>query len=258
MKTEARKNKIIELLKRDGSVRVGTLSKLLGVSEVTVRNYLADLEEKGLLSRVCGGAVFSYKPYYSMNFNQRLNTNRTQKEQIAKCAAALVEPDDTIMLNAGTTTLLLFRSLPSDYRLNILTNSISIALESLSNPNFNVKLVGGAVNAKYQFTYGDEAIDMLRGYHATKVFLSVDGIDFEHGFSTYHEEGTRADRAMIEQSETVIIVGDSTKCSRRAFASVAPLSKADIIVTDYHPTALELKQAKQNGISFVYPKEGAQ
>lgn len=254
MKTESRKNKIIELLKRDGSVRVTTLSKTLGVSEVTVRNYLADLEEKGLLSRVCGGAVFSYKPYYSMNFNQRLNTNRAQKEHIAKFAASLVEPDDTIMLNAGTTTLLLFRNLPSEYRLNILTNSISIALESLSNPNFNVKLVGGGVNAKYQFTFGDEAIDMLRSYHATKAFLSVDGIDFEHGFSTYHEEGTRAERAMIAQSESVVIVADSTKIHRRAFAHVCELSKADFIVTDYAPTKEEQAVASQNGFSFLHPE----
>ena len=190
-----------------------------------------------------------------MNFNQRLNTNRDQKERIAKYAASLVQPDDTIMLNAGTTTLLLFRSLPSEYRLNILTNSISIALESLSNPNFNVKLVGGSVNAKYQFTYGDEAIDMLKNYHATKAFLSMDGIDFEHGFSTYHEEGTRAERAMITQSETVVIVGDSTKFHRCAFSHVAELSQADIIVTDYKPTAKDVTVAAQNGISFVHPEK---
>ena len=254
MTSEQRKQKILELLKEKDSVRVANLSRLFGVSEVTVRSYLEDMEKKGLLSRVHGGAVSSYKPYYSMNLNQRLETNQKAKVAIAERVVELIRPNDTVMLNAGTTTLLLFRSLPSEYRLNILTNSISIALESLSNPNFNVKLVGGAVNAKYQFTYGDEAIDMLKNYHASKVFLSVDGIDFEHGFSTYHEEGTRAERAMIEQSETVVIVGDSTKLHRRAFAAVAPLSKANVIVTDYRPTASEIKQAKQNGFSFVHPK----
>ena len=149
-----RKNIILELLKKNGSVRVTELSDLLDISEVTVRNYLADMEKKGLLSRVHGGAISSYNPYYSMNMSQRLETNQQEKKKIAERVAQMVEENDTIMLNSGTTTLLVFRSLPANYNLNIVTNSIAIALEAADNPNFNVILVGGSVNTKYQFTYG--------------------------------------------------------------------------------------------------------
>ena len=90
MTAEQRKQKISELLKENDSVKVTELSRLFGVSEVTVRAYLEDMEKKGLLSRVHGGAVSSYKPYCSMNFNQRLETNQTEKESIASKISCLL------------------------------------------------------------------------------------------------------------------------------------------------------------------------
>ena len=110
MTTEQRKKKISELLKENDSVRVSELSRILDVSEVTVRSYLEDMEKKGLLSRVHGGAVSSYKPYYSMNLNQRLEANQTEKVEIAEKISSLIRDNDTVMLNAGTTTLLAFSS----------------------------------------------------------------------------------------------------------------------------------------------------
>ena len=77
MDAETRKQKILDIIKADGSVKVTELSKMFAISEVTVRNDLADMENKGLLSRVHGGAISSYKPYYSMNMAQRLETNQS-------------------------------------------------------------------------------------------------------------------------------------------------------------------------------------
>ena len=184
MTAEQRKQRILELLKENDTVRVASLSRLFGVSEVTVRSYLEDMEKKGLLSRIHGGAVSSYKPYYSMNLNQRLEANQKAKVEIASRIADLIRPNDTVMLNAGTTTLLVFRRFPANYNLNIVTNSISIALEASGNPNYNVILTGGAVNTKYQFTHGTDAVAQLKEYHADKLILSVDGISAAQGFTT--------------------------------------------------------------------------
>ena len=162
MPQSERKKQILDLLKRNGGVKVTELSQLFDISEVTVRNYLADMEKKGLLSRVHGGAISSYKPYYSMNMGQRLETNQQEKKKIAEKVAQMVDNNDTVMLNSGTTTLLVFRSLSANYNLNIVTNSIAIALEAADNPNFNVILVGGSVNTKYQFTYGTDAVQQLK------------------------------------------------------------------------------------------------
>lgn len=234
MTSEQRKQKISELLKENDSVRVTELSRLFGVSEVTVRSYLEDMEKKGLLTRVHGGAVSSYKPYYSMNLNQRLETNQLEKVRIAERISELIEPNDTIMLNAGTTTLLAFRKFPVDYNLNIVTNSISIALEAAGNPNYNVILAGGAVNTKYQFTYGNDAVNLLSKYHADKLILSVDGINTAQGFTTYYNKEAAVDVAMINQSDKRIIAADRSKFGNTAFAKISEIDVADIVVTNDH------------------------
>ena len=251
MTAEQRKQKILDLLKEKDSVRVTSLSKLFGVSEVTVRSYLEDLEKKGLLSRVHGGAVSSYKPYYSMNLNQRLETNQRAKVDIAEKVATLIQPNDTVMLNAGTTTLLVFRKFPADYNLSIVTNSISIALEAAGNPNYSVILVGGSVNTKYQFTYGNDAVRQLKKYHADKLILSVDGISAEQGFSTYYNQEATVDIAMIEQSDCCIIAADHSKFGHSAFAKISDLSVADYIVTGGQISSELAEILEEKGVTVI-------
>ena len=247
MIADDRRNKILELINKEGSVRVATLSELFSTSEVTIRTDLADMEHKGLLTRVHGGAVSSYKSYYSMSLTQRMFTNQNQKEIIAKKIAEMIDDNDTIMLNAGTTTLLVFRAIPQNLNLNIVTNSVSIALEGTSNPNFNVILLGGQVNSKYQFTYGDDAIRQLKSYRADKLILSVDGIDAEYGFSTYYDKESEIDRTMLEQSGMIIIAADNSKFNRCAFTKISDLSVADYIVTDAGvPDKLKTKLSKNS------------
>ncbi len=251
MTAEQRKQKISELLQENDSVKVTELSRIFNVSEVTIRSYLEDMEKKGLLTRVHGGAVSSYKPYYSMNLTQRLETNLTEKVDIAERIASFIRPNDTVMLNAGTTTLLTFRKFPADYNLNIVTNSIAIALEASSNPNYNVILVGGSVNTKYQFTYGHDAAKQLSKYHADKLILSVDGIDPIHGFSTYYNKEATVDIAMIEQSATCIIAADRSKFDHVAFAKISEISVADYIVTNEGVDPELIEELKNAGVEIV-------
>ncbi len=251
MNSEQRKQKILDLLKENDSVRVTNLSRMFGVSEVTVRTYLEDMEKKGLLSRVHGGAVSSYKPYYSMNLNQRLETNQKAKVAIAERVAELIQPNDTVMLNAGTTTLLVFRKFPANYNLSIVTNSISIALEASGNPNYNVILVGGSVNTKYQFTYGNDAVRQLKKYHADKLILSVDGISADQGFTTYYDKEATVDVAMIEQSECCIIAADHSKFGHSAFAKIKDLQVADYIVTNATIHSELAEELNENGVTVL-------
>jgi len=232
MIADERKKQIQELIRTNGNVKVTELSRYFNVSEVTIRNDLADMESKGLLSRIHGGAIYSYKPYYSMNLTQRLETNQQEKVEIAEKISTLIQPHDTIMLNSGTTTLLAFRKFPASFNLNIVTNSISIALEASSNPNYNVVLVGGSINTKYQFSFGADSIDQLKKYHADKLILSVDGIDFAGGFTTYYDKETDIDRVMIEQSETRIIAADHSKFNHSAFVKISDIDIADYVVTN--------------------------
>ena len=251
MTTEQRKQKILDMLKEKDSVRVSNLSRILGVSEVTIRSYLEDMDKKGLLSRVHGGAVSSYKPYYSMNLNQRLETNKESKVAIAERVVELIQPNDTVMLNAGTTTLLVFRKLPQNYNLSIVTNSISIALEAEGNPNFNVILVGGSVNSKYQFSYGSDAIEQIKKYHADKLILSVDGISAEHGFTTYYDKEAAIDVAMIEQSNCRIIAADHSKFGHSAFVKISDAAVADYIVTNDQLSRELTEELNKQGVTIL-------
>ena len=252
MNIENRRNDILDLLKQNGSVRVTELSTRFGVSEVTVRSDLEDMEKKGLLSRVHGGAVSSYKPYYSMNFNQRLETNQSEKVKIAEKIAAMIAPNDTVMLNAGTTTLLTFRKFPTDYALNIVTNSIAIALEASGNGNYNVILVGGSINTKYQFTYGADAVRQIERYHADKLILSVDGIDLLGGFTTYYDKEAEIDRAMARRSDRCIIAADGSKFNHNAFSEVFGISQADCIVTNRRLDDEHVREFGEQGVDIVF------
>ena len=245
MVADVRRKKILELINKNGSVHVTELSQMFSISEVTIRADLADMENKGLLTRVHGGAVSSYKSYYNMSLNQRMTTNQSQKEIIANKIAEMIEDNDTIMLNSGTTTLLAFRAFPQHLNLSIVTNSISIALEGTANPNFNIILLGGQINTKYQFTYGDDTIKQLKSYNADKLILSVDGIDTERGFSTYYDKEAEIDRIMLEQSNVSIVAADNSKFNRCAFAKIADLTVADYIVSDTNvPDTLKKKFTK--------------
>lgn len=247
-----RKQKILEILNREGKVKVNELSALFDISDVTIRMDLADLEAKGMLSRVHGGAVSSYKTYYNMDMQQRLSANQPQKQAIAQKIVDMIDDNDTIMLNAGTTTLTLFRMLPPKINLCIVTNSIAIALEAGSNPNFNVVLLGGFTNAKHQFTYGDDAITQLEKYHADKLILSVDGISLDNGLTTFYSQEVELARMMLARSATKIIAADSTKLGRTAFAKISDISAADYIITNNHPSANEdVELLKTNVQNFI-------
>ncbi len=256
MDTYERKQKILELLNRDGRVKVSELSRIFGVSEVTIRMDLADLEAQDALSRVHGGAISSYKSYYSMSLQQRLSSNQELKQCIAKRAVEMIEENDTVMFNSGTTTLSVFRAIPPRMSLSIVTNSLEIASEAGANPNFNVILLGGLVNGKYRFVYGDDANLQLERYHANKLFLSVDGITTQTGFTTFYDREAEVDRLMLEHSAMKIIVADSTKIGRTAFTHIADLDEADyIITTDAVGIEDDIKEIKKTVRNTILAKD---
>ena len=246
-----RKQKILELLQRNGRVKVNELSSLFDISDVTIRMDRADLEARGRLSRIHGGAVSSYKAYYNMDMQQRLSTNQEQKQAIACRIVEMIKDYDTIMLNAGTTTLTVLRMIPEKMNLSIVTNSVAIALEAGTNPNFNVVLLGGTVNSKYQFVYGDDAVAQLTRYHADKLILSVDGLTLANGLTTFYDKEAEIDRLMLSHSATRIIAADSSKLGRTAFAKICDINEVDYIVTNQDNSAREEIEQLQSVVQEI-------
>lgn len=248
---EQRRAEIIELLSKNGSVRVSELSKMYSISEVTVRSDLEYLESQGQLSRVHGGAVGTGKLYANMDLSERYMTNAASKRALAAAAQELIENNDTIMMNAGTTLAYVLHAIQGKKNISIVTNSIQNALEISSYPGVSVTLLGGEIDSKYQFTYGNDATSQLSKYHASKCILSVDGISAKDGLTLYYANEAGIVRGMIESSDEVIVVADSTKLGRSAFSRVGNLEDIDVLVTGKKDSSEEIEALRSMGTEVI-------
>jgi len=246
-----RRTKILDLLRSNGKVIVSELSEMFGVSEVSIRNDLADLETKGLLSRVHGGAVAFSDSYYNMSLAQRANTNRSQKEEIAKKTAQLIHDNQSVMMNAGTTTLAVMKELASKSNIKIVTNSVVLALEGGKYPNLHIMLLGGEVNAEYQFVYGTQTLSQLDEYKADVLILSADGIDDVGGITTYYDMEADICRKMIKQSKRVIATLDSTKIGKVTYKKISDIDKVDTLVTSIGANKKEIQKLKKKDVNII-------
>lgn len=245
---EDRRKKILEILNRDSKVKVIDLSKLFGISEVTARSDLDMLEESGLLERIHGGAVSTYKSYYNMTFLDRLEANKEEKRMIAVEAASMISDGDTIILGSGTTPLFVVRELKDKKNLIIVTNSLSVVQEVSYNRNNNyVILLGGNVNLQYQFTSGDDTINQLKKYKADKLIISSDGISSEFGLTTYHHLEAEMNRHMIERVNKTIVVADYTKIGRASFSHIESVDKIDCLISNKNANKDEIAAIKEKG-----------
>ena len=159
--TDKRREHIISLIHQNGTVKVADLSEEYGISEVSIRKDLEALEAEGHLKRVHGGAVGLNKLYVNMDLSERYKTNSQAKKNLATYVADFIEDNDTIFMNAGTTLTYVLRAIRGKKNISLVTNSIQNATEAALYADFNVILLGGEVDSKYQFTYGPDAEKQL-------------------------------------------------------------------------------------------------
>lgn len=247
---DERRKKILERLGREGKVKVVELSRLFGISEVTIRNDLSDLEEQGLLERVHGGAVSTHKYYYNMSMLDRMKTNEEEKRRIAAACAAMISDGDTVMLNSGTTTLFTVQELKHVKNLTVVTNSLAIAQEAGRIANIQVILLGGNFNSQHQFTYGDDTLSQLKKYKADKLILSADGVSAEEGVTTYHHLEAEVNRQMMARVNKTIVAVDFTKIGRASFAYIDSVDTVDILVTNEKANQNEISALKDRGVEI--------
>lgn len=248
--SENRREEIIELIQSQGKVKVSELSEKYNISEVSIRKDLEALEAQGHLSRIHGGAVGMNKLYLNMDLTERYKTNAASKREVAELAAKFVEDNDTIMMNAGTTLTYVLRALRGKKNISIVTNSVQNATEAALYPAFNVILLGGELDSKYQFTYGQDAIHQLENYHATKCMLSVDGITAESGLTLYYSNEAELARKMLECSDMAIVVADSSKIGKNVFARITDVSKTNLLVTNKSDNITELTKIRKLGVKI--------
>ena len=248
--SEKRRDDIINLVNTQGKVKVSALSRKYKISEVSIRKDLEILESEGHLKRIHGGAVGLNTLYLNMDLGERMRTNAENKKRLAELAAKFIEDNDTIVMNGGTTLTYVLRAIRSKKNISIVTNSVHNAMEAALCPGFNVILLGGVLDSKYQFTNGQDAVNQLQNYHATKCLLSVDGISADGGLTLYYTNEAELARKMIDSATKVIIAADASKIGKSVFARITDVQKADVLITNKCDNKEEIEALKKLGVEI--------
>jgi DeoR family transcriptional regulator of aga operon/DeoR family fructose operon transcriptional repressor len=229
---KTRRRRIVEALDHEGNVQVEDLADRFGVSQVTIRKDLAELEEQGLLQRTYGGAVYSHRSRFNFSFFEKLKLHSKKKEWIAEAALSYIHEGDTLFLDSGSTTLALAQALPGRFHsLYIITSSVPAALE-LSKAAYEILLVGGQVRNHSLALIGPVAVKTIAQYHADRAFLGTSGISLTHGHSTPNPFDGEVKQAMIRSADESYVLTDSSKFGHACLTSFAKLEEVDTILTD--------------------------
>ncbi len=231
MFSEQRQQKILEILRIDQFVRVADLTRDLRASQASIRRDLQAMEDAGLLKRTHGGAAIQQLAGFEFSLAEKEDRFKEEKAAIARVAASLIKDGETVMLDAGSTTLQIARQLRNSRNISLVTNAVNIAWE-LSSSEVEVTLTGGTLRRNTLALVGPIADTTLTGLHVDKLFLAANGLDLTRGVTSSNLIEAQAKRAMVESARETILVTDHSKFGRVAFTQVCGLDKVHCVITD--------------------------
>lgn len=221
---------IMEMLLAESQVTVAELSERLDVTGKTIREDLAKLEEKGLLQRVHGGAILAHADQLGiLSSKNPISHHASEKTEIAKRAVSLIEPNDIIALDGGTTTQEIARQL-SNQPMTVVTNDV-IIISELARKDAIRLVVPGGYRVRNMLAGGDAAA-YIRKLNIRKAFLSATGVHPDYGFSIYTGDFIEIKRAWLETATVSYVVADHHKFGQGALFTFAKLSEAEAVLTD--------------------------
>lgn len=257
MTKHERHSRIIEALDGGSPVTVQELSPDLGVSEMTIRRDLKELETAGLLRRVYGGAVRHLGRAYEPPFRLRSEADPGPKVAIGRAAAELIERGDAIAIDTGTTCLETVRALREINRehLTVVTASLRVAGEIASTfaleAELRLMVTGGIVRSEELSLVGTAPAMLIRTMHVDKAFIGLGGVDPVKGGTEFNLEDAEVKRGFIESAREVIVVADATKLGRVCLAAVCPVDAIDTLVTDAAADPDQVAALEAAGINVI-------
>lgn len=229
---EERRIRIVDYVETHRQATVAELVDEFSVSSATIRNDLRDLARAHLLIRTHGGAIVKGQTGFELPTNQKTDQNLEAKRTIARLALELVSEGDTVVLDSGTTTLELAKLLGGRSGVSVVTNSLPIGLVLEEVKSIQILLLGGVVRKGFHCTVGLARHDLLAGLTVDKAFMGLNGLSLTKGASTPDLTHAEIKRKMISIANQVILLCDSSKIGRDAFAQFAPLEDIDMVVTE--------------------------
>ena len=217
------------------SVLVADLSKQYGVTEETIRRDLEKLEREGLAQRTYGGAVLAQNLAAEPPYRMRAETHKAQKLIIANKIAAMIEPKETLLLDASSTCVLIAKKLKKRGKLTIITNSVEILMECADAENLTLISTGGNLRGNSLSLIGQLPIKTLSQFTVDRAILSCKGLDFTKGTTESNLAEAEIKRAMAANAQQVILAADNSKFGRISFAQSLDFAQIHCVVSDTIP-----------------------
>jgi DeoR family transcriptional regulator, fructose operon transcriptional repressor len=238
-----RRQAILAEVRKASAVSAEGLAETFGVSVETIRRDLRGLRDQGLLERVYGGALSMQST--EGTFAARSTRHHDRKRAIAALAASLVEPQDTIVIDIGTTALEVARALPADFRGRVLTNSVPVAMELSARDQIELLLSGGQVRPGDAACYGARADAFFAQVYADKAFLGSGGVHAKAGLTDYYPHEVEARRVAIAHAGASYVLADTSKLGKVAVHRVCALTQVTAVITnaDHSETGAEAADA---------------
>ena len=232
--TSNRRERIVALLREQGSVQIPMLAERFRVSTQTLRKDLNFLDDKGICTRSSGGAILRRAPQSPTE--EAIDVKRTlfadEKVRIGRSAASLIKNNESVLLDSGTTALQVARHIEPEASLVVVTNDVGIMNELVTRENVQLVFLGGTLRRKNLSFYGTQTERALQDLHVDKLILAADGFDIEKGLTTHFEPEALLNRMMCRAASEIIVIADSSKFGRICLHKVLEPQGISKLVTD--------------------------
>ena len=253
LSAEERRREIVQVLDRHGRITVNELKDRFHVSAVTARSDLDALSASGALVRSHGGGIrpLTEGPDHPLRIRETIH--QEEKARIARAAAALLKPHDTVILCSGSTSagvaLELRRSAP-EY-LTVITYALNIAVQFADLPHVSLVMVGGILRQVSSAFVGPHAEQVMRSLHADHCFLGTVGLDLDVGLTTLDIMEAQLNQVMIKAARQVTVLADSSKFGHRSLAVISDLSPPKRLITDLGAPPEAVATLRHRGVEVI-------
>ncbi|MFH1709358.1 MAG: DeoR/GlpR family DNA-binding transcription regulator [Planctomycetota bacterium] len=254
-KLKDRKIKIIEFITRNGFARAEDLAELFGVSSITVRRDFIELEEEKLIRRVHGGATTPDAGLSTRHITWRRTLNVDTKAAVARYAASIIKPNETMFIDAGSTCRLLAENLPEHRNLTVITHSLDVITVLAHRQGIRLIAAGGLCDDRMNAFIGPVAEATLLPFTADRAFLGTAALSTEQGSINNTIEETAIKRAMRRMARRPCLLADGSKFGQEAFYATLPAAEIKCIITDSSAPTDAVARFRKAGVEVLIAED---
>lgn len=247
---EQRLEEMLEYIQQNRIASIDTLCRHFNISRNTVHRDVGVLVERGSIRKTYGGVVANHQAAETVPFEERYVKSIGEKKKIGVRAAALLEENDSIFIDSGSTATCFYESIPADLPLTIVTNNIDVLNGAQNKPNHRLIFTGGMLARKTNSVTGTEALAILKKYNIAKAFLSATGLSELCGAtnSTHGEYEVKC--AVVECARQIIMMVDASKFGVTSLLTFCSFADIDTLVTDRQPDPRLSEALKINHVTI--------